>query len=202
MNSVSDINTFYYEKTNQRMRMFLNDNSQSYYEQPYLINGKRRPSMSELFNEIDFNKFKNNPFYSLFHGDLQFDNVILNSSTNEFFYIDWRDSFGENTEGGDIYYDLSKLYGGLMIPYNIMKVEDSITYSEGIHTINYSYPISNELRKFKLYYEKWLVDNGFDLEKIKLITGLIYLNMSPLHDGNFGKMLWFKSIEILDEYDK
>jgi len=46
------------------------------------------------------------------------------------------------------------------------------------------------------------MDNGFDLEKIKLITGLIYLNMSPLHDGNFGKMLWFKSIEILDEYDK
>ncbi len=202
INSVNDINTFYYEKTHLRMRMFLNESSQTYYEQSYLINGKRRPSMSEIFNKIDFKKFENNPFYYSFHGDLQFDNIILNPNTNEFFYIDWRDSFGENTEGGDIYYDLSKLYGGLMIPYNIMKIEDSITYSEGMHTVNYSYPISNELTKFKIHYEKWLVDNGFDLEKIKLITGLIYLNMSPLHDGNFGKMLWFKSIEILDEYDK
>ena len=42
----------------------------------------------------------------------------------------------------------------------------------------------------------------FDLDKIKLITGLIFLNMSPLHDEKFGKMLWFKAIELLSEHYK
>jgi hypothetical protein len=40
---------------------------------------------------------------------------------------------------------------------------------------------------------------GFDLNKVKLITALIFLNMSPLHDEKFSKMLWFKSIEMLYE---
>jgi len=31
------------------------------------------------------------------------------------------------------------------------------------------------------------------------MTALIFLNMSPLHDDNFGKMLWFKSIEMLSD---
>jgi hypothetical protein len=32
-----------------------------------------------------------------------------------------------------------------------------------------------------------------------LLSGLIYLNMSPLHTNKFNKMLWFKSIEMLYE---
>ena len=38
-------------------------------------------------------------------------------------YIDWRESFGGSTKGGDVYYDLAKLYGGCIIPYNLMKEE-------------------------------------------------------------------------------
>jgi hypothetical protein len=40
------------------------------------------------------------------------------------------------------------------------------------------------------------------LNRVKLITGLIFLNMSPLHDEKFAKMLWFKSIEILSAFNK
>ena len=83
-----------------------------------------------------------------------------------------------------------------------MKDERKISYTEGSYTINYSYPISENLVKFKLIYEDWLTDNGYDLQKVKFITGLIFLNMSPLHEGKFGKMLWFKSIEMLNDYDK
>jgi hypothetical protein len=37
---------------------------------------------------------------------------------------------------------------------------------------------------------------------VKLITAIIFLNMSPLHDEKFGKMLWFKAIELLSEHYK
>jgi len=49
-------------------------------------------------------------------------------------------------------------------------------------------------------YEEWIVNQGFDLNKIKLIKSLIYLNMSPLHTDKFNKLLWFKAIEGLAEY--
>jgi hypothetical protein len=105
-------------------------------------------------------------------------------------------------DSGDICYDLSKLYGGLLIPYNTMKNNDNLNYTEGSYSIKYDYPISDNLIRFKLIYENWLIRNGYDLQKIKLITGLIFLNMSPLHDEKFGKMLWFKGIEMIDDYDK
>lgn len=197
-NSVKDINEFYQNKTNGRMKLFLEKYGQEYFESEYEVNGVKRPPMKSIYEKFDFTIFQNNPFHTKFHGDLHFDNMVYNEQKDKFFYIDWRDSFGSSVDSGDVYYDLAKMYGGLMIPYDLMKDEDKINYKEGSYSINFSYPISENLTKFKRVYEKWITQNGYDLNKVKLITGLIYLNMSPLHDGKFGKMLWFKSIEVLD----
>jgi hypothetical protein len=83
-----------------------------------------------------------------------------------------------------------------------MKEESWVKLYEGSSVINYSYSVPVNLTKFKNEYEKWIVENGFDLNRVKLITGLIFLNMSPLHDEKFAKMLWFKSIEILSAFNK
>lgn len=195
-----EIFKFYSIKTMNRMNNFIDKYGNDYFESEHEINKIKRPSLRFLINNFDFNQFNNNPFYNLFHGDLQFDNIIYND--NEFIYIDWRDSFGDSVVGGDIYYDLAKLYGGLLIPYNLMKEEEKIIFNEGSYSINYKYPISDSLIKFKSIYELWLLEKGFDVNKVRLITGLIFLNMSPLHDGKFGKMLWFKSIEMLNDYGK
>jgi thiamine kinase-like enzyme len=147
-------------------------------------------------------KLLSDKIYSSFHGDLQFDNIIYNKNANKFTYIDWRESFGGSTEGGDIYYDLAKMYGGLLIPYNLIKQEDFINFTEGSSFINYSYKVSANLAKFKQIYENWIIEQDYDLSKIKFITALIFLNMSPLHDEKFGKMLWFKSLELFYESNK
>ena len=55
------------------------------------------------------------------------------------------------------------------------------------------------LDKFKPIYEKWIIKNGYDLGKVKLITSLIFLNMSPLHEREFGNLLFFKSKQMLQE---
>ena len=153
--------------------------------------------MKSTMDSIDISILKDTYFYDMFHGDLQFDNVLYNDQNDKFTYIDWRESFAGNTEGGDLYYDLSKLYGGCILPYNILKDEESITVTEGVSTVKYSHNTSHQLTEFIKLYENWLIDHNYDLNKVKLITGLIYLNMSPLHSNKFNKMLWFKSIEML-----
>lgn len=198
-NSYESLRTFYITKTLLRMGDFQKKYGDEFYSSEYEINGIKHPPMKKIFEKIDFDIFDNNPFYSLFHGDLQFDNVIYNPKIYSFKYIDWRDSFSLSTNGGDVYYDLAKLYGGIIIPYNLMKNSEAITLNCGSYTINFSHQTSSNLQLFKQLYESWLINKGYDLNKIKLITGLIYLNMSPLHDEKFGKLLWFKSMEMLYE---
>jgi choline kinase/thiamine kinase-like enzyme/mannose-6-phosphate isomerase-like protein (cupin superfamily) len=193
---------FYGVKTGKRVEEFITKFGIDYFTQSYNINNKNYDSLQSILPKIEIDQFYNNPLYTLFHGDLQFDNIIYNPSNDKFTYIDWRESFGGLTEGGDIYYDLAKLYGGSIIPYNTMKDENSILLVEGSTIISYSYPVSKNLIDFKKYYENWIIENGFDLDKIKLITAIIFLNMSPLHEDKFGKMLWFKSIELLSEHNK
>jgi NDP-sugar pyrophosphorylase family protein/mannose-6-phosphate isomerase-like protein (cupin superfamily) len=197
--SITDIKKFYVDKTNDRMLQFLEKFGNSYYTSEYNINGKETSSMKSFYEKLNFNNLNDNPFYSSFHGDLQFDNIIYDEMEKNFKYIDWRDSFGDSTDAGDIYYDLAKLYGGILIPYNMMKNESKIDMKEGLYVINFSYEVSDSLMKFKSLYENWIVENDLDIKKIKLITALIFLNMSPLHDDKFSKMLWFKSLEMFNE---
>jgi NDP-sugar pyrophosphorylase family protein/mannose-6-phosphate isomerase-like protein (cupin superfamily) len=193
---------FYGIKTRERLMAFLDRFGLEYFNKEYIINGKKYKSMDSIITQFNTDVFYDNPMYTLFHGDLQFDNIIWDSHSNKFTYIDWRESFGGSTKGGDIYYDLAKLYGGTIIPYNMMKEENAIELVEGSTAINYDYFVSEDLYEFREHYKDWLTDNGYDLNKVKLITAIIFLNMSPLHDEKFGKMLWFKSIELLSEYYK
>lgn len=201
-NSVEHIKKFYVDKTNERLNLFIDKTNISYYVESHNINGIDYPSMKSILSKIDFKQFDSNPFYTAFHGDLQFDNIVYNSGQKRFTYIDWRESFGGYTLGGDIYYDLAKMYGGCIIPYDKMKNENYITFVQGDYSVKYSYEVSEDLVKFKGIYEEWIINNGFDLNKVKLLTAIIFLNMSPLHDGKFGNMLWFKSIEMLYDYNK
>ena len=48
-------------------------------------------------------------------------------------------------------------------------------------------------------YETWIIDNGYNINKVKSITTLIFLNMSPLHEKEFGDLLFFKAKQMLQE---
>jgi len=193
---------FYGVKTKDRVKAFLDRFGPEYFTQKYNINNKQYKSMESILEQYDADVFYDNPLYTLFHGDLQFDNILWNSTTNKFTYIDWRESFGGSTKGGDIYYDLAKLYGGTIIPYNMMKEEDAVELVEGSTVVKYDYFVSEDLYEFREHYKDWIIENGFDLDKVKLITAIIFLNMSPLHDEKFAKMLWFKAIQLLSEHYK
>ncbi len=193
------IKPFYIDKTIKRKDAFLQKYGEQYWTTEFKINNIQYPSIKSLFERIDFRQLEVNPFYPKFHGDLQFDNIILGSKSHKFYYIDWRESFAGNIEKGDVYYDLSKLYGGCILPYNLLKEENYIELHDGMTVIDYSYSIPEPLQEFTVKYENWIKGKNFNLKKIKLIKSLIYLNMSPLHSHKFNLLLWCKSIEGLYE---
>ena len=197
-----NISKFYFEKTNSRIKLFTKKNGVNYLEDSFSINGKICKPLNEYIQNLKFDNFKKSKTYNLFHGDLQFDNIIYDLKNSKFSYIDWRDSFGGDTDGGDIYYDFAKLYGGLIFNYFDLKSSDIINFEKGDSIVNFKIEISNNLNTFRDIYEKWLDEKGYDLDFVKFITAIIFLNMSPLHEGNFSKILWFKSIEMLANFDQ
>ena len=196
--NVKDTTNFYQTKTQNRYEKFIKTNGIEYSKTRYSINGSNYPSLLEILKGIDLTILNDTTFTSNFHGDLQFDNIICNNST--FKYIDWRRNFGSSTSSGDVYYDLAKMYGGIKIPYNLMKNEDNIELTESSSAVEYTYKQLEVLNTVKAEFEYLVKKYGYSLDRIKLITGLIYLNMSPMHLGSFSKMLWFESIVILSQY--
>lgn len=190
---------FYKEKTLNRLNLFLDKKDKNYKEE-YVINGKLCKSIFEYIKKIDWDYICDGVSTRLFHGDLQFDNVIFDG--NSFKLIDWRDTFGGSNLRGDVYYDLAKLYGGLSMSYKLVKDKENYSFNKSFNDVTFKYNHDLLLDSFKEYFEGWVVDHNYDLRKIKELTALIYLNMSPLHTDKLDDLLFFKSISLMKElYD-
>ena len=189
-----DCSDFYKNKTITRLEMFLSNRNDS-YKQEHIVNGVNVGSIHHLIDNFKWDTIIDGKATKIFHGDLQFDNVVYGED-NKFYLIDWRQNFnGESV--GDVYYDLAKMYGGILMSYKLMKNNDNFKcYVDG-QNVNFEYKSDTMLDEFKRVYEKWILDMNYDLIKIKKITSLIFLNMAPLHEKEFGDMLFFKSKVML-----
>ena len=83
--------------------------------------------------------------------------------------------------------------------YRLMKDDENFSCFVDETMVSYNYKSEFTLDKFKAVYEKWIVDNDYNLEKVRSITALIFLNMAPLHEKEFGNLLFFKSKKMLQE---
>jgi hypothetical protein len=98
---------------------------------------------------------------------------------------------------GDLYYDLAKLYAGCEINFYIANQTSNRFSKIGDNVILKSFRTSVD-EKFKIYYENWLLERKYDLNKIKLLSSLIYLSMSPLHPKEFGHYLYYYGLFSLN----
>lgn len=197
------IESFYINKTQDRIKKFKEKYGNKYFLNSLTINNVNYPPLNSLLEKIDYsnllirNKIKK-PLYDHFHGDLHFDNVIIDNE-DQYHYIDWRSSFAGETKFGDLYYDLSKLYCGCIFPFDLFDKEDDVKFVE-TDSIEYEYEIPKSLNNFKIYYEDWI--SKYDVSTIKLITALSFLNIAPLHKEKYGKIFLSKAIEILYELQR
>jgi len=174
-------NNFYYNKTLSRIAKLKDKNSQ--FDKFSAVNGIKVPTIEKILDSIDWEELSNG-VASLFHGDLQFDNIILNDKKN-FFLIDWRDDFAGNIDYGDMYYDLAKLYGGMLVSYKDIKSNLFNVSFEGESSITLDYQRSHILDATEKKFVEIIIKKKLDLKKIKILTGLIFLNMSPMHHYPF-----------------
>ena len=195
--------SFYYDKTMGRLKKFYDKTGIE--DGPNNINGVHVPPLKEMLDKINWEELYGGVPVN-FHGDLQFDNILVTrdnmSNLRKFVLLDWRHDFGGLVEYGDLYYDLAKLYGGVNISYQLIK-KGEFSFDISGASVYYNYSIKNDLLEAKEEYEQFLVKNGLDFKKIKLITALIFLNMSPLHNDPFDLMLYFmgksKLYQVLKE---
>lgn len=188
---------FYQTKTMNRLHDFYQKTSVE--DEWHFINGIATPPLKDLLARVDWD-YLTAGTPSNFHGDLQFDNVLVQfdeaTHLNKFILLDWRHDFGGLTHCGDVYYDFAKLYGGMIISYQLVK-DNMFSFDMSGSSVYYSFFVKNNLLEAREEYEAFLAHNNYDFKKIRLITALIFLNMAPLHHHPFDLMLYFLSKAML-----
>ena len=138
-------------------------------------------------SEIDFTWLASETEWRFTHGDMQFDNIIYDSITEQFTAIDWRTDFAGD-QYGDMYYDLAKMLGGLYLSYKSIK-EDKFSYEENDDQVIIDFPSVDHVNIYVTQLQEWVMAKGYDWQKVKTLVPIIYLNMAPLHTAPFDKFL-------------
>lgn len=177
---------FYRQKTEERMFKYLKKYPVGYDIQK--VNGELLQPVEDLLKSIPWSRIcMGNP--SFFHGDFHFDHIIYDPNKETFRLLDWRQDFGGFTEFGDKYYDLAKFCGGLRLNYDYIK-DGKFSYLENGGEVSFSFDRRQEGDAYETRFHKFIQDQGYSLEIVKLIVPIIYLNMAPLHHYPFDKLLF------------
>ncbi len=177
---------FYRVKTAERVAMFFR--STGFADVAHVINGIRTPSVAELLAMVDW-KSLSQGIPVLFHGDPQPENVIV-SEGGGITLLDWREDFAGLLDIGDLYYDLGKIYHALLISGEVIRGNQFEIHIAG-DVVDLEFRIRSNLYEFMNVFESIARQSGWDMARVKLMTGLIYLNIAPLHHTPYNNLLFF-----------
>ena len=177
---------FYFNKTMDRLTQFRVKYSD--WSEPSTVNGVAVKSIDEYLKMIDWDSLCNNTQWAFIHGDFQFENVIYNSVSDKFTCIDWRTDFGGDSYG-DVYYDLAKMAGGMLLDYQAVKA-NKLEYTESNDNVTLNDCAIPNGPAYVSRLAEFCTASGLDWTKVQLLWCIIYLNMSPLHDAPFDKYLF------------
>lgn len=175
---------FYRDKTIIRVQKFLEKYNLNDTED--CINGIQIPTMKQLLDEIDF--------YSIiglyptgFHGDFILDNILIDR--DKFVLIDWRQDFNGSIDSGDMNYDLAKLNHNLILNHEILSNGHfSISFEKDITCDVY---VKKSLLDCKNLIKKFCESNNVSYNSIEILSSLIWINMSPLHEHPLDMFLYY-----------
>lgn len=178
---------FYHNKTIKRIEQYQKYNSLE--DKSEYINGTLIPDLKFMIDNIDWDWIiDTDP--SGFHGDFILDNILFYEKNNTFILLDWRQDFAGDIAAGDRYYDLAKLNHNLILNHHILLNNNFIVKikKDGIHCDVHR---SQNMVNCQETYLDLLSKRGLDIGKIKILTALIWLNMSPLHTYPLNNFLYY-----------
>ncbi len=195
----------YVNKTNERVAQLLKQNT--YWEELWnqeniVINGQVYPNIKALLKKLE-EPLKNltqiNTF-SIIHGDYCLSNILYDINNQIVKLIDPRGSFGEKGIYGDARYDIAKLRHSVVGLYDYI-VGDLFQIESNKNNFTFELFEDEKNNQLASYFETCMVNNGYNLQEVKLIEGLLFLSMIPLHADYFERqqMMYIKCIMILNE---
>ena len=187
---------FYKNKTYFRIKMF--NKKYNFIDNFHFINNCKVEKMKLILRKTNWESLSNG-ISSRFHGDLHFENIIFNK--NKFKFLDWRQGFGNSLNEGDLYYDLAKLLHGIIVDHNQVNGNNFRINIKGNKVFLKIKQTENHKTCLK-YFEKWLINNGFNLQKVRILTALIYINIAPLHHHPYSLFLYFLGKKMLSDQIK
>ena len=196
----------YLDKTNDRLKEL--EEQSSYWEKLLnkdyqYINGKKYRGLSLLKSGIEefASKLSQNGKETIVHGDYCFSNILFDSSNYIFKLIDPRGRLdAAATIYGDPRYDIAKLRHSVVGLYDFI-VQGLFKLTENNSEFEYKILTTEDYRVLEDIFDKYSIENGFDVQEIKFIEGLLFLSMIPLHKDNFDrqKVFYLKAIELLND---
>jgi len=166
----------YKTKTYERVKKFQDKE----WDKINYINGVLVEPIIDILNKINWEDIISNAIPANFHGDLQPENIII-TKNKKIVLIDWRESFGKDLKIGDFYYDLSKLYHGLIINGTIAKEKNFLVRLKQ-NRAEVSYLSKNNLLEYNKILESFCKKYEIDYEKVKLLGILHYINIAEFYE--------------------
>jgi len=182
--------SFYKDKTLGRVGKFVAEFN--LVDQEVVLNGSSVPRLATLLEAVDWDWLCNG-VASGFHGDLHFENIILNRSAGgvaEFKLLDWRQDFGGIVEYGDIYYDLAKLNHGMLVSHEIVR-KDLFEIKIDGQNVMCDILRPDRLVRCQERFLAIMAESGYDCRKIDVLTALIFLNIAALHHYPYNFFLYY-----------
>tara|TARA_B100000900_G_scaffold374508_1_gene355852 strand:- start:1534 stop:3099 length:1566 start_codon:yes stop_codon:yes gene_type:complete len=186
---------FYKEKTIERLNLFYKNFNKT--DNVEFINEEPVPPLQILLNKVDWN-WLSEGLPGRFHGDFHFENILYSKQNKNFTFLDWRQDFGGNLSTGDIYYDLAKLNHGLIVNHGII-IENRFSALWKDNKIGYKIERKKILEECEHIFDGWMEENNFETKKVRVLTGLIYLNIAALHHYPYSILLYALGKKILKE---
>ena len=187
-----EYNSIYFQKTQDRINELMKDNKmfKEVFDQNFIfINSKKQKNWKLMKDQIKekINIMFNEDDNCLIHGDLYFSNILYDSEKRNFKLIDPRGKWGEGI-AGDIKYDIAK------IRHSIVGGFDTIT--NGLYSANHQGPNKIEYNVFVSKNNQTvcdeldnIIERNWKLDEIKMIEGLLFISMLPLHSDNLERQL-------------
>lgn len=202
----SSLERMYVDKTKHRIEEIDSTGDLDvFFQNTIQINGSTYPGIPQILEDIETDLLESGLFdlneLHVIHGDPCFSNILFDVRSGVIKLIDPRGEFGPHTIYGDQRYDLAKLRHSVAGNYDFI-INDMFNISIDDNVIDYNVfrrSVHDEREQLfdsllKQKYQSWF-------ENIKLIEGLLFLSMAPLHSDNTNRQQYMLS-RGLELYNK
>jgi dTDP-glucose pyrophosphorylase len=198
------IEAVYIDKTCERLQSLMNDKIwQALFDAKTItFNGRTLRGWKLIQGDIKSmaQKLAHNAQVSVVHGDYCFSNILYDLGNQIVRLIDPRGSFGVKGIYGDPRYDIAKLRHSICESYDYI-VTDMFELQERDGQYETRIYHNGLPQVLGALFDQAVTEIGYELNEIRLIEGLLFLSMLPLHKDQLRrqKMMFLTSLSLLNE---